>query len=142
MLMADKQVMSDEHFRSLSVAFYETEVNRLLVWIATATRQFLDIEHLDPHEIGGAKCGRYWARYSENDSDAVDLQFRQACNIIIHAIEIISYDRDLGYHRGIVTIRGRGRSGGRQPNRALLDFGEFAKYCVLLSREVEDHGHN
>lgn len=84
MLMADKQVMSDEHFRSLSVAFYETEVNRLLVWIATATRQFLDI----------------------------------------------------------VTIRGRGRSGGRQPNRALLDFGEFAKYCVLLSRDVEDHGHN
>ena len=133
-LMADEKVASDSRFLELSEANYETEVNRLLVWIATATRQFLDMVRRD---IGEEKCGRYWGSLSGDDGDAVDLGFRQACNIIIHAVEIRSYDRRVGYHQGTITIHGRGQGRPRRLNRALLDFGTFAKYCISLSKEVE-----
>ena len=41
LLLADEKVAADEQFKELSKSNHETEVNRLLILIATATRQFL-----------------------------------------------------------------------------------------------------
>ena len=57
MLMDDKQVMSDEHFRSLSVAFYETEVNRLLVWIAPRPASSLTLNTWILTRLGARSAG-------------------------------------------------------------------------------------
>ena len=130
LLLADENVARDEHFRRLSEVHHETEVNRLLIWIATATRQFLDLKY---RPISDAPCGQYWDIFPGDVVD--DLRFRQACNIIIHAVEIISYDPECGYHRGTITIRGRRRGSRRQANRALLEFDKFAKYCIVLTTE-------
>ena len=133
LLLADEKVAGDTQFSELSEVNHDSEVNRLLIWIATATRQLLDLK---PRSVGDAPCGQYWDRFPADDVAAAPLRFRQACNIIIHAVELISYYPDFGYHRGTITIRGRRRGRGRHANRALLDFGQFAKYCILLSKEV------
>ena len=134
LLLADEKVARNRHFKELSEVNHDTDVNRLLIWIATATRQFLDLVH---PSIGDAQCGRYWDSYAGVDSsaDATFLRFRQACNIIIHAVEIIPYDQDCGYHRGTITIRGSRRR-GKGRNRARLDFDTFATHCIQLSKKV------
>ena len=52
-----------------------------------------------------------------------------------------NHDRSLvplGYHGGVITIRGRRRRQfGYQANRAALDFVQFAKHCIRLTRELE-----
>ena len=135
LLLADEKVAADTRFRELSETNHDTEVNRLLIWIATATRQFLDLKR---RSIGDAPCGRYWDIFPAPDGDAgaTPLRFRQACNIVIHAVEIIPYDPDFGYHRGTITIRGRRRGRSRLANRAMLDFDRFAKHCILLSTQI------
>ena len=141
LLLSDRRVAGIADFKALSEVNHEAEVNRLLIWIATATRQFLD---MDERSIGksmaNAACGQYWSTYTgDPDKDNRQaLRFRQACNIVIHAVEITSYDPDLGYHRGVITIRGRRRRQfGYQANRAALDFVQFAKHCIRLTRELE-----
>ena len=133
LLLADEKVAGDTQFRELSEVNHDSEVNRLLIWIATATRQLLDLR---PRSDGDALCGRYWDIFPGDDLVSAPLRFRQACNIIIHAVELISYDPHCGYHRGTITIRGRRRGRGRHANRAMLDFSQFAKHCILLSKEV------
>ena len=125
LLLADEKVAADTRFRELSETNHDTEVNRLLIWIATATRQFLDLKR---RSIGDAPCGRYWDIFPAPDGDAgaTPLRFRQACNIVIHAVEIIPYD----------PIRGRRRGRSRLANRAMLDFDRFAKHCILLSTQI------
>ena len=142
LLHADEKTAAVAEFRELSEVNHETEVNRLLIWIATASRQFLDMnERPGGNRFNDAICGRYWDAYTgdpERD-DVRNLRFRQACNIIIHAVEITSYDPNFEYHRGLITVRGRPRrrSGLLQANRAMLDFDRFAKHCIRLSKEVE-----
>lgn len=133
LLLADEKVAADEQFKELSKINHETEVNRLLILIATATRQFLDLK---PALINDERCGRYWPAYP---GQAKDLLFRQACNSIIHAVEIIPHDPDHGFHRGKITIRGRPRKekSDPRPTRAELDFDRFAKCCYFLSEELE-----
>ena len=46
LLLSDQRVAGIADFRALSEVNHEAEVNRLLIWIATATRQFLDMDHL------------------------------------------------------------------------------------------------
>ena len=43
LLLSDRKVAGIADFRALSEVNHEAEVNRLLIWIATATRQFLDM---------------------------------------------------------------------------------------------------
>ena len=142
LLHADEKVAGVAEFKALSEVNHETEVNRLLIWIATASRQVLDMNMGARNgSLNDAICGKYWDVYSGDPAhdNVRELQFRQACNIIIHAIEITSYDPDFEYHRGVITVRGqpRRRSGRWQANRAMLDFERFAKHCIRLSKEVE-----
>lgn len=133
LLLADEKVDAHEQFKELSKVHHETEVNRLLILIATATRQFLDLK---PSSVSKEKCGQYWPAYPGR---VEDLQFRQACNSIIHAVEIIPHDSDSGFHKGTILIRGRPRRSlaNSQPTRAELDFDSFAKCCYRLSNEFE-----
>ena len=139
LLLSDRRVAGIADFRALSEVNHEAEVNRLLIWIATATRQFLDMDQrrID-RSMANVACGQYWNTYTgDPDRDNREaLRFRQACNIVIHAVE--TYDPDRGYHRGVITIRGRRRRQfGSQANRAALDFVQFAKHCIRLTRELE-----
>ena len=141
LLLSDQSVAGIADFKDLSEVNHETEVNRLLIWIATATRQCLDMDDRTRKiSMAEAPCGRYWNTYTgDSGKDNVEvLRLRQACNIIIHAVEITSYDPDRGYHRGVITIRGRRRRRfGFQANRAALDFVQFAKHCIRLTGELE-----
>ena len=44
LLHADEKVAGVAEFKELSEVNHETEANRLLIWIATASRQFLDLD--------------------------------------------------------------------------------------------------
>ena len=94
LLLSDRRVAGIADFRALSEVNH-AEVNRLLIWIATATRQFLDMDEpgID-RSMANVACGQYWNTYTgDPDRDNREaLRFRQACNIVIHAVEITSYD--------------------------------------------------
>ena len=97
LLHADEKVAGVGEFKELSEVNHETEVNRLLIWIAIASRQFLDMdERPSADSFNGAICGRYWDAYTGDAlNDSVrNLRFRQASNILIHAVEVTSYDPD------------------------------------------------
>ena len=134
LLLADESVAEVDAFRDLADAHHEAEVNRLLIWVAIAVRQLLDIDGTTARRT----CGRLWPDL--RDEASKDLTFRDACNKIIHAVEITPYDlgddpatiRDRARYDGEIRIRGRW--GGRS-TRAVVDFRRFAEYCTVLSSE-------
>ena len=134
LLLADESVAEVDAFRDLADAHHEAEVNRLLIWVAIAVRQLLDIDGAG----AGQACGRLWTDVRNQTSG--DLTFRDACNKIIHAVEIIPYGLgddpatipDRARYDGEIRIRGR-RYG--KTTRAIVDFRRFAGYCNVLSSE-------
>ena len=134
LLFSDESVAKVDALRDLADAHYEAEVNRLLIWVAIAVRQLLDING----DLSRRTCGRL--RPDLRDPASEDLTFRDACNKIVHAVEIIPYDLgdnettipDRASYNGTITIRGRGRRKGVSTH-AVVDFGLFAEYCTLLS---------
>lgn len=134
LLFADRSVDDVEAFRNLADDHHESEVNRLLIWLAVASRQLLDIDG----SAAGEPCGRICWDYP--DGAWKDLTFRGACNTVIHAVEIIPYDlEDVGEasracYDGKITVRGRGRRNGAN-TRARMDFEKFAECCLRLSND-------
>ena len=65
LLLSDRRVAGIADFRALSEVNHEAEVNRLLIWIATATRQFLDMDEpgID-RSMANVACGQYWNTYT------------------------------------------------------------------------------
>ena len=60
LLHADEKVAGVAEFKELSEVNHETEVNRLLIWIATASRQFLDMNMRARNDsLNAAICGKY-----------------------------------------------------------------------------------
>ena len=133
LLLADRNVAEVDAFRELADAHHEAEVNRLLIWVAIAVRQLLDIDTTR----AGQTCGRLWPDLHDPTS-ARDLTFRDACNKIIHAVEIVPYGLgndpatipERARFEGNITIRGslRGKN-----THAVIDFRRFAEYCAALS---------
>ena len=133
LLYAERSVTEIEALRMLSDDHHDSEVNRLLIWIAIASRQLLDIDA----STASARCGRICWDYP--DGEWKDLSFRSACNSAIHAVEIIPYDPgevEVGPHRacynGKITILGQGRRKGVR-TRTVLEFERFAECCVRVS---------
>ena len=58
LLLSDRRVAGIADFRALSEVNHEAEVNRLLIWIATATRQFLDMDGTWHRQIHGQRSVR------------------------------------------------------------------------------------
>ena len=133
LLFAEPSVIEVDALRILSADHHENEVNRLLIWIAIATRQLLDIDA----STGRERCGRICRDFP--DGEWKELEFRSACNTIIHAVEINSYDVDAvdekaprACYDGKITIRGRGRGKSRN-TRAVVEFEKFAECCIRVS---------
>ena len=64
LLHADGKAAGVAEFKELSEVNHETEVNRLLIWIATASRQFLDMNERPRDSSNDAICGKYWDAYT------------------------------------------------------------------------------
>ena len=104
----------------------------MLIWVAIATRQLLGIDGTR----AGQPCGRLWPDL--RDPTSRDLTFREACNKIIHAVEIVPYGlgddpeniRERARYEGTISIRGR-RNG--KNTHTVIDFQRFAEYCAVLS---------
>ena len=132
LLLADERVDDVDAFRELADVHHETEVNRLLIWVAIAVRQLLDLDDTTARQA----CGQLWPDLRRAASQ--DLTFRDACNKIIHAVEIVPYR--LGgdpatiparaRYDGTITIRGRWRGNNTHTH---VDFRQFAEYCTELS---------
>lgn len=134
LLFADERVAEVDALRELADFHHEAEVNRLLIWIAIAVRQLLDIDS----GMSKRTCGQLWPDLRRETRE--DLTFRDACNKIIHAVEIIPYDfggdeaniPDRARYNGTITVRGRWR---KKSTRAVVDFQQFAEHCASLSSE-------
>lgn len=134
LLLADERVAEVDAFRELADVHHEAEVNRLLIWVAIAVRQLLDLDDTTAKRT----CGQLWPDLRREASQ--DLTFRDACNKIIHAVEITPYDlgddpgtiRDRARYDGEIRIRGRWRG---QSTRTVVDFRQFAECCTVLSSE-------
>ena len=133
LLLADENVVEVEAFRDLADAHHEAEVNRLLIWIAIAVRQLLDLDGAR----AGHRCGRLLPDLSDATSER-ELTFREACNKLVHAVEIIPYGlgddpatiRERARFEGRITIRGRWRG---KSTHTVIDFRRFAECCTALS---------
>ncbi|MYE13573.1 MAG: hypothetical protein F4X99_18345 [Gammaproteobacteria bacterium] len=142
LLLADEKINSADVFREVGSQIHEDEVNRLLIWIAVATRQLLELD--DSEATAG--CGRLWTRYPADDPEVLTL--RKACDKVIHAIEIVPYDIPEGddpagtevppttrYYAGRITLRTRAST--RHPaSRAELQFETFAEHCFRLTERL------
>ena len=133
LLYAERSVTEIEALRMLLDDHHDREVNRLLIWVAIASRQLLDIDGSTESE----RCGRIY-RGSSGEKWS-DLSFRHACNTVIHAVEIIPYDPDdieegesRACYNGRIAIRGKGRGKGADI-RAVIEFEKFAECCVQVS---------
>lgn len=132
LLLADESVAEIDAFRELADVHHEAEVNRLLIWIAIAVRQLLDIDGTTAAQT----CGQLWPDLRNLTSE--ELTFREACNKIIHAVEIVPYRLggdpatipERARYDGTITVRGRwhGRS-----THTHVNFQRFAECCTDLS---------
>ena len=135
LFLSDEKVARNDNYKEISEIVAESEVNHLLIGIAIASRQLLDIRRFSHSD---EVCGEIWERFSEDweTTPSQELGFRKACNIIIHAVEILPYDNpDLGYFTGNIVIRGRRQGRPSRINRANLDFQKFGECCIELIRE-------
>ena len=133
LLLADESVAEVDAFRDLADAHHEAEVNRLLIWVAIAVRQLLDIDDTTSRQT----CGRFWPDLSDATREQ-DLTFREACNKLIHAVEIVPYGfgddpatiPERARFEGTITIRGRWRD---RRTHTVMNFQRFAECCTALS---------
>lgn len=135
LLYAERSIIEVDALRILWEDHHDREVNRLLIWIAIASRQLLDIDDSTASE----RCGRI-CRGTSGDKWS-DLSFRHACNAVIHAVEIIPYDPDdieegesRACYNGRIAIRGRGRRKGAD-FRAVMEFEKIRR----MLRPDEQH---
>lgn len=89
LLLADKEVAKIEKVVDWSSVFYESEVCRLMLWIATAVRGLLELKGKNDG-IKDSVCGEYWPDFP-NPEDLRPLTIRQACNSVIHSTTILTY---------------------------------------------------
>ncbi len=145
-LFADEKIIKNNIFQSLSNDYCESEVNRLLILTAVVTRQNLDNNRNKYKETGTKECGKFWNNYpAENNRD---LGFKKACNMIIHATDIVIKTSEYYYQEEKSNIKNQGEmyfrdkiniTGGGK-NYAELDLEKFAQHCIELSDKVMEGG--
>ncbi len=141
LLLADKKVTKVTDWTQ---DLYENEARRLMLWVATAARGLLNLTaHEDIQEQG---CGEYHADFPNGEGEL--LTFRQACNSVIHAKEILLYKVPQRESKGTVkikhtyidriTIRSSHRN---KTTRAQLDIIRFVQTADLLINSFEENDH-
>ena len=144
LLLADKNVAEVPDVVVWTKTFHEDEVRRLIFWIAAAMRGLLDLLDREKDDFSNRSCGEYWADL-ENDTETA-LTFRQACNSVIHAKEILPYRLPLPGSEGTIkqiysdriTIRS---ARGKKKTHAELDIIEYVQIADTLMILFEDDDH-
>lgn len=146
LLLADKEIVKVEKVTVWTRAFHETEVRRLMLWIATAIRGLLDLLAKGNNDINERNCGEYWTDFHPSRKETV-LTFRQACNSVIHAKEMLLYrvpreteQESPRVYFDRITIRGNYRG---KITRTQLDIIKFVQFADDLINFIQkgDNGN-
>ena len=147
LLLADKEIDKVENVIVWTRVFHETEVRRLMLWVAIAIRGLLDLLLKRNNDIGEQNCGEYWTDYHPSHKETA-LTFRQACNSVIHAKEMLLYrvperesdKMERRVYSDRITIRGDHRG---KTTRAQLDIIRFVLSADELMEFLQksDNGH-
>lgn len=144
LLLADKEVAKIERVVDWSGPFYENEVRRLMLWIATALRGLLDLSEMK--DLGNRVCGEYWKDFPHRENPD-PLTTRQACNSVIHATTIVNYKipqkesnkTTVRVYEDRITIKGTHRG---KATHAELDIIKFVQIADTLINSFEgNHNH-
>ena len=150
LLLADKEVAKMPKMTAWTQDFYDSEVRRLLLWVATAARSLLDTPGALAKRSGGKgwfgekRCGEYWADFPDGAKGV--LEFRQACNSVIHANVILPYKAPLRGSKSDVkhvytnraTVQGIHRG---KRTYARLDVVRFVKIANAMLNFFEEKDH-
>ena len=144
LLLADKNVAEVPGVVVWTKSFHEDEVRRLMLWIATAMRGLLDLLDREKDDFSNRYCGEYRTDLESGTETA--LTFRQACNSVIHAKEILPYRVPLlgsvGTIKQIYSDRITIRSArGKKKTHAELDIIEFIQIADTLMILFEEGDH-
>lgn len=144
LLLADKEMAEIENVAVWAKAFHETEVRRLMLWVATAMRGLLDLLNKGNDDISERDCGEYRANFPFSNEET--LTFRQVCNSVIHAKEMLLYrvpeqeteeiDRNVYFDR--ITILGDHRG---KKTRAQLDIIRFVQTADVLINFFQENDY-
>ena len=143
LLLADERVGKVHNVVVWTRAFHENEVRRLMLWVATAMRGLLGLLDKEKDTFSKQNCGEYWAAFPKDSEKPLALTFRQACNTVIHAKEILPYrapehDSIKNINRvytNRITVRGTNRG---KTTRAQLDIIEFVRIAYELTKSFEE----
>ena len=147
LLLADREVVKVQNVVVWTKVFHENEVRRLMLWVATAVRGLLDLLEERKDTFSKQNCGEYWADFlKDHESEESELTFRQACNAVIHAKEILPYRAPLQdankrvkrVYTDRITVRGVHR---RKTTRAQVDIIRFVRIAYELSTLFEEDGY-
>lgn len=144
LLLADKGVVKVQNVVVWTKVFHENEIRRLMLWVATAVRGLLDLLEERKDSFSKQTCGEYWADFPK--SSEYPLTFRQTCNSVIHAKEILPYRAPLKdankrvkrVYTDRITVRGTHR---RKTTRAQIDIIRFVRIAYELSTLFEEDGY-
>ncbi len=144
LLFADRKISEKELFGQLGNAFAEAEINRLLVLIAVISRQLLD--HV-ANQYGDHVANQYGER-GANVIGTQPLMFRKACNMIIHAKDIVIREpeyffREDGEPSGKMVkeqpyFRGQLKITNDRKEEAIVDLEKFLEICIMVSNKVTE----
>ena len=154
LLLADKEVAKIENVSDWTHDFYEPEVRRLLLWLATAARGLLGLLEKKKDMFSEPDCGEYWDVFPSGEKRP--LTFKQACNSVLHAKDILPYIPTYSPEKPYSTeeesgksvrpvyddrITIRGAHGGRT-TRAQLDIIQFVQIAnALINSFGRDYNH-
>ena len=146
LLLADKEISKITSMDNWTKILHEIEVSRLILWGATVVRGLLDLLKPKNDEFSKRSCGEYWNDFSQGNASRTLLTFRQACNTVIHAKEILPYlplQQDTAKTAKIVytdriTVRGVFRN---RTTRAQIDMEKFVQIAISLIIFFEEN-HN
>jgi len=148
-LLADSAINKVPDMTDWTQIFYENEVGRLMLWVATAMRGLLDGMEHNKESFSKECCGEYWLDFPRGDEEP--LTFWQACSSVIHAEEILPYKsprKDPGKELQtnvkqvyIDRITVRSRRWGKY-TRAQLDIIKFVQIAnAIINSSQEDSTH-
>ena len=143
LLLADERVDEVQNVVVWTRVFHENEVRRLMLWVATAMRGLLDLLDREKNTFSKQNCGEYWATFPKDSEKPLALTFRQACNSVIHAKEILPYrtpERDSienvnRVYTNRITVRGTNQG---KTTRAQLDIIKFVQIAYGLTKSFEE----
>ena len=145
LLLADQKVAEIKGVSNWTQDLHKTEVRRLLLWVATASRSLLDLS--GQKTLGQQSCGEYWDDFT-NVKEEQPLDFRRACNSTIHAEEMVLYRvsrespgkivRETDVYVDRLTIDGTHRN---KMTRAQVDIIQFVKIGTAVINFFEEENN-